>query len=350
MKRHKVSFHHYPLNFKFEAKTSRNTLKTKDSWIVVCESDAGTFGYGECAPIWGLSPENLEDLKKKMRDLSSSSDPEKVDLSLFPTLQFGLETAIADGQVDNHKLFESDFTSRKTGIPINGLIWMGDIAFMKRQIAEKLDSGFSCLKLKVGAQNLVDELTVLREIRKEFDPQKLEIRLDANGAFAPNNAGDILNKYADFVIHSIEQPIQPGQWGEMAQLCATTPIPIALDEELIGVYSPSDRKSLLETIQPQFLILKPSLLGGLSACDEWVNLAEFHQVGWWSTSMLESNIGLNAIAQWVSSKGTTMKQGLGTGLLYSNNIPSPLEIRNEELWLGEENWGIENALQNQLST
>ena len=344
MKILKVSFLHYPLHFKVEAKTSRNTLKVKDSWIVVCKSNSGTIGYGECAPIWGLSPENREELELKMLELSASSDPEAIDLKHYPTLKFGLETAIKDLSTDNHILFDSEFSSGKTGIPINGLVWMGDIAFMKNQIGKKLDAGFSCLKLKVGAQNLEDELGILKEIRREFSADRLEIRLDANGAFASHEVLTTLDRFAKFTIHSIEQPIQPGNWNQMAEVCASSPMPVALDEELIGVYEPARRKLLLDTIDPQYIILKPSLLGGLAACDEWVDLAASNDIGWWATSMLESNIGLNAIAQWVSTKNTEMKQGLGTGKLYSNNIPSPLEIRGEELWLGNQAWNIETAL------
>jgi len=348
MKRLKISLLHYPLHFKFEAKTSRNALKVKDSWIVVCESNSGNIGYGECAPIWGLSPENREELKLKMIELSASSYPEAIDLKHYPTLKFGLETAVKDLSADNHILFDSEFSSGKVGIPINGLIWMGDISFMRTQISKKLNSGFSCLKLKVGAQNLEDELAVLENIRKEYTPEQLEIRLDANGAFNPKDVIGILRRYADFAIHSIEQPIQSGSWSKMGEICAASPISIALDEELIGIYEPARRKEMIEAINPQYIILKPSLLGGLAACDEWIKLAESNNVGWWATSMLESNIGLNAIAQWVSTKRTKMKQGLGTGQLYSNNIISPLEIRGEELWMCDQNWDIPASLEQQL--
>lgn len=344
MKKLNVSFHHYPLQFKVEAKTSRNTLTVKDSWIVLFEDNSGQRGYGECAPIWGLSPESQVDLEAKMLELSSSNDYEKVDISRFPTLNFGLETAKADLTADNHILYDSPFSRGKKGIPINGLVWMGDLAYMKKQIAEKLDAGFTSLKLKVGSQEIDDELAILEAIRKEFNPATLEIRLDANGAFEFEDVPKILRQFSEHKIHSIEQPIEAGNWDQMAQLCANPIIPIALDEELIRITTSRRKRALLDVIKPQYIILKPSLLGGLRTCDEWVKQAKYKGIGWWVTSMLESNIGLSAIAQWVSTKNTSMKQGLGTGMLYSNNVDSPLVIKGEELWMSKKSWQIESAL------
>lgn len=350
MKRLKVSFHHLPLHFKFEAQTSRNTLRIKDSWIVELEDHEGNRGYGECGPIWGLSPESEAELKSQMEVYSQLDSIDLNPISHLPSLRFGLETAMLDLESEGHILFESEFSAGVKGIPINGLIWMGDIDWMKKQIASKLDLGFTCLKLKVGAQNLDDELQVLQGIRKSFPPEQLEIRLDANGAYTPENALSVLERFTEYSIHSIEQPIQPGKWPEMAKVTQDSPIAIALDEELISVYDLEKKKQLLEEINPQYIILKPSLLGGLKACDEWISLAESQNVGWWATSMLESNVGLNAIAQWVATKGPEMKQGLGTGQLYSNNIPSPLEIRGEELWMGKDKWQIESSIQSSINS
>jgi len=232
----------------------------------------------------------------------------------------------------NYKLFNNDFTNGNAGIPINGLIWMGDIDFMKRQIREKLDKGFRCLKMKIGALNFEEEFTVLKNIRSEYSPNDLELRVDANGAFSPLDVLQKLEKLSRLNLHSIEQPIKQGQMDEMADLCLQTPLPIALDEELIGVHKKDKRIELLDRINPQYIILKPALVGGFYSSEEWIELAENRKMGWWITSALESNIGLNAIAQWTASLNTTAYQGLGTGQLYENNIQSPLQILGERLF------------------
>lgn len=225
------------------------------------------------------------------------------------------------------KLFDTDFTAGNASIPINGLIWMGDKDFMKQQIVEKLNTGFSCIKMKIGAIDFASEIALLKSIRQTFSRDEIELRVDANGAFSPKGALDKLQQLAALDIHSIEQPIKQGQWQEMARLCKDTPLPIALDEELIGVFTLDEKIKLLDTIKPQYIILKPSFIGGFKGTDEWIALAEKRNIGWWITSALESNIGLSAIAQYTATKNSTLPQGLGTGSLYTNNIPAPLTVK-----------------------
>ncbi|NCB08569.1 MAG: o-succinylbenzoate synthase, partial [Bacteroidia bacterium] len=212
-------------------------------------------------------------------------------------------------------------------------IWMGEKKFMQQQIQEKLDTGFHCIKLKIGGIDFEREIELLKSIRDNFPAERIILRVDANGAFQQKDAMEKLLRFAEFQIHSIEQPVAAGQWTEMAKLCSETPIPVALDEELIGIHDLSEKEKLLDRIHPQFLVLKPSLQGGISGCDEWIELASQRKIGWWITSYLESNIGLNAIAQWTFHKNAKGFQGLGTGGLYTNNFDLPLEIRGEKLWL-----------------
>jgi L-alanine-DL-glutamate epimerase-like enolase superfamily enzyme len=236
-------------------------------------------------------------------------------------------------------LYPSEFIRGKKKIRINGLVWMGELSFMKTQIDEKIDQGFDCIKLKIGALDFDQELSLLRGIRKHYDSQQMMLRVDANGAFSPSEAPNKLKALSELDIHSIEQPIKAGQVDAMHQLCVNSPIPIALDEELIGVIDTKDRKALLDAIMPQYLILKPSLLGGFKSCEEWIRLAEDRSIGWWVTSALESNIGLNAIAQWTFSLGVNNHQGLGTGGLFTNNFESPLEVRQGYLTFNSnQNW------------
>src|SRR5690606_9836442 len=227
--------------------------------------------------------------------------------------------------------FPSEFTRGEAAIPINGLVWMGDNLFMKEQISEKLKQGFTCIKMKIGAIDFKTELELLKSIRKEFSASEVELRVDANGAFSKNEALEKLKVLSDLKLHSIEQPIKQGQWQEMARLCEETPLPIALDEELIGVFSEEEKSNLLDTIKPQFIILKPSLIGGFRGSDSWIKLGEKHNAGWWITSALESNVGLNAISQYTFTKNSKLPQGLGTGSLYTNNIDSPLQVSKGEL-------------------
>jgi len=310
-------------------------LKTKDSWIIRLELD-GHVGFGECSLIAGLSPDDVEKLEETLGRLVDQPEqliPEIAKMDDLPSIQFGLETALLDLEnKEDGLLFPSAFTSGKKGIQINGLIWMGTKSYMFDQIKQKCNSGFTCLKLKIGAIDFDDELALLSYIRQHFDANQLELRVDANGAFLPEHAIDKLKRLSEFQIHSIEQPIKQGQWNAMRELCKTTPIPIALDEELIGIKTMEKKISLLKTIRPHFVILKPSLVGGLAKSDEWILLAEKLNIDWWATSALESNIGLNAIAQWTAIKNIRLPQGLGTGQIFTNNIESPLHLDGEQLY------------------
>jgi len=336
------------LNFKFPAGTSRGVLLQKPSTFLILEKD-GFTGIGECSTIPDLSIDPVDTycnhLDALCRKLNEGGDPFTLDLQEYPSIAFGLETALLDLAAKGSKrLFPSAFTDDNTGIPINGLVWMGDKAFMQKQIKEKIEAGFHCIKLKIGANDFTTELDIISDIRKQFTSTDIEIRLDANGAFHPHEALDKLNKLSVFNIHSIEQPIRQHQWDAMADLCARSPISIVLDEELIGVKR-DEKESLLEKIKPAFIILKPSLLGGFKQSEEWILLAEKHHIGWWITSALESNIGLNAIAQWTATLGFTLPQGLGTGQLYYNNIPSPLSIQQAKLYYTKDNdWDVSTIL------
>ncbi|MBS4056751.1 MAG: o-succinylbenzoate synthase [Bacteroidales bacterium] len=335
----KATWAYYPLHFKQPAGTSRGVLQSKESWFLLL-TDAekpGITGVGECSLIPGLSIDKREHVESKLdelcRNINQHQSWQIENAPYFPSIAFGLETALLDLHAGGSKvLHENDFTNGQRGISINGLVWMGDLAFMKKQLAEKIEAGYRCIKLKIGAIDFASELELLRGIRNEFNAETIEIRVDANGAFAPAEAPDKLKRLSAFHLHSIEQPIRQGQHELMAELCANSPIPVALDEELIGVHHDADRKLLLNTIKPAYIILKPSLLGGIYAADQWVKHAEDEHIGWWATSALESNIGLNAIAQWVSTKPLSMPQGLGTGQLFTNNIASPLRIRNAQLY------------------
>ena len=332
------------LQFKFPAGTSRGVLLHKPSSFLILEKD-GFTGIGECSTIPDLSidPQDLyyTKLNEVCQLLNDGSDSNSIDLSAYPSIAFGLETALLDLKAKGTKcLFPSEFTEGKNGIPINGLVWMGDKDFMQKQIREKIAAGYRCIKLKVGAIDFETELEIISGVRQQFSASDIELRLDANGAFSPINALEKLEKLAQFDIHSIEQPIRQGQYELMAEVCRQSPIPIVLDEELIGVKS-AEKESVLANIKPAYIILKPSLLGGFRESEEWIRLAEKHNIRWWITSALEANIGLNAIAQWTYSLHSNLPQGLGTGQLYHNNIPSPLEIRVAKLFYNPENpWNL----------
>jgi L-alanine-DL-glutamate epimerase-like enolase superfamily enzyme len=263
----------------------------------------------------------------------------------FPSIQFGLETAFRSLAADNPFVpFPSAFTRGKKDISINGLVWMGDPAFMRSQIEEKISAGFRCIKLKIGALDFAEELRMLESIRHRFDKREIEIRVDANGAFSPDDAMSKLDRLSAFGLHSIEQPIAPGQNDAMALLCAESPIPVALDESLIGVFSEEGKRAIVRDIRPQYLILKPSLIGGFHGAQSWITLAEEYNIGWWATSALESNVGLNAIAQWTFLQHNPMPQGLGTGALYTNNIGSPLTVASGALhYHNKKSWEFEFA-------
>ena len=331
----KAEYYYYPLDFKRPSGTSRGVLTQKDSWFIQVwdNQNPSVKGIGECSIIRGLSSDDRSGYEDKIKEVCENIDDFwyylENGLKDWPSIYFGLETAFLDLKANGSKLlFPSEFTKGIEQISINGLVWMGDSGFMKEQIQQKIEDGFSCLKLKIGAINFEAEISLLDSIRKEFGADKIELRVDANGAFAPKDAIDKLKLLAEFNLHSIEQPIKAGQWKEMADLCLKTPLPIVLDEELIGINDVVEKRNLLDAIKPQYIILKPSLLGGIRGSEEWIDLANERKIPWWITSALESNIGLNAIAQWTSTLNNSMPQGLGTGQIYTNNIASPLYMEN----------------------
>jgi o-succinylbenzoate synthase len=331
----KATYQKCILNFKRPSGTSRGVLNEKETWFLILE-DNGKKGIGECGILRGLSADDRPDYEEKLQwvcaNIHLGKEPLWEALLEFPSIQFGVEMAFQSLASENpFLLFPSEFTDGSKSIDINGLVWMGDEAFMKQQIEEKLAQGFSCIKLKIGAIDFQKELDLLHYIRQNFDEKTIEIRVDANGAFTENEALSKINQLSGYKLHSIEQPIVKNHTDSMAELCKITPIPIALDEELIGVFSFEDKEQLLQKIQPQYIILKPSFIGGLRGTKEWILLAEKYQIKWWITSALESNIGLNAIAQWTFLQQNLMPQGLGTGGLFTNNFDCPLQVKNGQL-------------------
>ncbi|MFV5687937.1 o-succinylbenzoate synthase [Flavobacterium sp. ZT3R25] len=332
----KATCRKYILNFKRPSGTSRGVMTEKETWFIVLEQD-GKKGIGECGILRGLSIDDRPDYEEKLQwtcdNIHLGKDQLWEALLAFPSIQFGVEMAFQSLVSETpFLLFPSDFTNGTKSILINGLVWMGEELFMKQQIEEKLVQGFRCIKLKIGAIDFDKELQLLRFIREHFTPEQVEIRVDANGAFNESLALNKLVQLSEFKLHSIEQPIQVNHTDRMAELCKTTPFPIALDEELIGVFALEEKEQLLEKIKPQYIILKPSFVGGFRGTHEWILLAEKHKIGWWITSALESNIGLNAIAQWTFLQYNSMPQGLGTGALYTNNFDCPLEVSQGQLW------------------
>lgn len=339
----KATYHKYMLQFKRPSGTSRGIMTKKETWFIILEEN-GKKGIGECGILRGLSADDREDYEEKLkwvcRNIHLGETVLWEKLLEFPSIQFGIEMAFLSLKSENpYVLFPSDFTNNSKSIVINGLVWMGEEGFMKEQIEEKLQQGFTCIKLKIGAIDFQKELDLLRFIRTHFTAEQIEIRVDANGAFSLNEALDKLNQLSGFELHSIEQPVQKNNTDSMAELCKNTPFPIALDEELIGVFSFEEKETLLQKIKPQYIILKPSFVGGFRGTHEWIKLAEKYNIGWWITSALESNIGLNAIAQWTFLQNSDMPQGLGTGALYTNNVDCPLEVVNGQLWYSKaKNW------------
>jgi len=348
----KASHKKYTLKFKQASGTSRGVLTTKDSWFIFIweESNADIIGIGECGLLKGLSVDDRPDYQQKITEVCNNIQhyKEYIDIGLkeFPSIRFGLEMALIDLQFKGNRiLFNSSFTQGTDAININGLVWMGEFDFMKKQIRTKIDAGFNCIKLKIGAIDFGKELELIKSIRKEFSANDIEIRVDANGAFSPDEASDKLTLLSVYDLHSIEQPIKQGQREIMTKLCEKTPLSIALDEELIGINDIDKKALLIETIKPQYIILKPSLIGGFKASEEWIQLAEDNNIGWWVTSALESNIGLNAIAQWTYTLNNEMPQGLGTGQLYTNNLNSPLEISKGKLHFNpSQGWDLNNLI------
>lgn len=339
-----ASYKKYKFLFKIPGGTSRGILHEKYSWFLILKNNS-KVGVGECSIINGLSIDDSSKIESKLDWVCSNiNKPPSFlfnELIDFPALAFGLEMALKaiDSEKDN-VLFPSDFTNGKTSISINGLIWMGDIDFMKSQIDLKLSEGYRCLKLKIGALDFDKEYSLIKSIRNKYSPSELEIRLDANGAYSYKDSLHILNKLSELNIHSIEQPIKAGQIKQMSELCISSPIPIALDEELIGINSIEHKIKLIEQIKPQYIILKPSLIGGFKSSEEWINILP-NTTKYWVTSALESNVGLSAISQWVYTLNCSLPQGLGTGSLFSNNFSSPLSIKNAKLHYNKNNnWNI----------
>jgi len=356
-----ASVHKQVFQFAFAARTSRGPMLDKTSWFIRLwdDSNPAIYGLGECGPLPYLSKELTPEFEAVLTDFVASIQSKKLSLpaqgwndlssmrEFFNTnniarehssITFALETALLDLiNGGSRQIFKNKFTEQ-TPIPINGLVWMGGLDFMLQQVEIKIRDGYHCVKLKVGGLDFEKECDVLQYIRRKYFRENIEIRLDANGAFKKDEALQKIQNLKRFQVHSIEQPIKPGM-PEMEALCRESPIPIAFDEELVGINIPDQKDALLKKLKPQFIILKPMLHGGLTGCEEWIQLAKKHSIGWWMTSALESNIGLNAIAQFTSQYPIDLPQGLGTGQIYTNNFPSPLEplkgflhYQKKELW------------------
>jgi o-succinylbenzoate synthase len=340
------SYFQKTFQFGFKARTSRGLMKDKSSWFIRLwdDSDPTVYGIGECGPLKGLSPDFTPDFESTLAEVlqklnganltevqSGSMDIlNKLVPPSFPSLLLGLETAVLDlANGGKRVIFPNEFSNGKP-IPINGLIWMGDMDFTMSQINQKVAEGFRCIKLKVGGLDFDRECDVLQYIRKRYFRENIELRLDANGAFKVDDVLYKLNELAKFGIQSIEQPLKAGL-PEMEELCRKSPIPVGFDEELIGVVGSEAKEDLLTRLRPGYIILKPTLHGAFSGCAEWIRVAERMGIGWWITSALESNVGLNAIAQFTANYPVTIPQGLGTGMIYENNIDSPLRVRNAQL-------------------
>ena len=333
------------LHFKQPAGTSRGVYTERRIWLVRVSDGLGV-GVGECAPLPQLSCDDIpnygEVLRRFCDEVEQTGEIPYEALRDYPSMLFGLETALLDVRCRKEDgrsvLFDTSFSRGEVGIPINGLVWMGTFEEMQQRIEQKLEQGFRCVKLKIGAIDFEAELELIKRIRSRFSHHDVELRVDANGAFAYEEALYKLELLSQYAIHSIEQPIKAGQWSYMSELCRESPLPIALDEELIGVNDPEVKRQMLNIIRPRYIILKPSLHGGILGCHEWIETARDMGIGSWITSALESNVGLNAIAQFaadVYGDHITMPQGLGTGLLFADNIPMPLEIRGDKLWISK---------------
>lgn len=327
---------HYPLAFKKPSGTSRGVLTSKDSWLIYL-TQGDRWGLGECSLIQDLSPDPMSGFVDQLRWVESHASMgfETVyqQLSQYPSIRFGWEQAWQSLHAQNPMhLFPSSFTRGEVPININGLVWMGPIDQMRQEFSDKINQGFKAVKFKVGALDFASELNLIREVRALYPEDQVGIRLDANGGFPPHQALHYLEQLSPLGIHSIEQPVSPKYRKLLGELCAQSPIPIALDESLIGLEQPGERDELLDEVSPQYLILKPSLIGGFRSAQDWISRAEQRGIQWWVTSALESNIGLNAIAQWTFTQQSKLLQGLGTGGLFTNNIEGPLTVDHGRLW------------------
>ncbi|MBR1548453.1 MAG: o-succinylbenzoate synthase [Prevotella sp.] len=333
------------LHFRQPAGTSRGVYTERRIWLVTA-TDGAAKGVGECAPLPQLScddtPNYGDVLQAKCSQLAAAIAEGEAALSAFfddmrpyPSMLFGLETALRALSSQSDILFDTPFSRGEVGIPINGLVWMGSYEQMEQRIEQKLAAGYGCVKLKIGALDFDSELELIKKIRSRYSHHDVELRVDANGAFAFDDALYRLELLSQYALHSIEQPIRAGQWSFMAELCRESPLPIALDEELIGINDPDQKRQMLNIIRPAYVVLKPSLHGGMAGTREWVDIARDMGIGSWITSALESNIGLNAIAQLcadIYGPDIRMAQGLGTGQLFTDNIPMPLAIHGDRLW------------------
>lgn len=353
----RASFSKRIFRFHFDARTSRGLLREKPSWFIKVwdEADRSVFGLGECSPVPKLSPDDVPDLEVVVDRVAgnitgmerySASGLERIAENLvppgFPSVRFAVETALLDLLNGGQRIvFMNDFTKKNKAIAINGLIWMGDTDLMLQQATLRIEEGHRCIKMKVGGLNFEKECDILHYIRKKYFREDITIRLDANGAFKPADALLKLHELARYDIHSIEQPVRSGL-SEMAEICRKSPIPVALDEELIGVGNETEKRKMLTTLKPAYIVLKPTLHGGFAGCDEWARVAQKESVGYWITSALESNVGLNAICQYAANFDIDIPQGLGTGTIYEDNIPSPLRTKNGNISLvrGKE-WDLE---------
>lgn len=345
----KITIEPRTFEFKQPAGTSRGVYTTRNSIYVRLSDldDPNHQGIGECAPLPDLSCDSICNVPayctilREMCDIVVESGELPYDLlKKYPSICFGLETALLNYKRHTTALFDTPFAKGEEGIPINGLIWMGSFEEMSARLEDKLKQGFGCIKIKIGAIDFDKELDLIKRVRESFPKDKVELRVDANCAFSTNEALDKLEALSKYDIHSCEQPIRVKQYAELAEICRLSPIPIALDEELIGVYSDDDKMRLLDTVKPQYIVIKPTLHGGMRGTAEWISLAKERNIGSWITSALESNIGLNAIAQLTArlyGPNITMPQGLGTGQLFVNNTPMPLEIRGDKLYYEQKN-------------
>lgn len=329
-------------HFRFPAGTSRGVYTTRTSWLVKLTDDEGHIGVGECAPLPQLSCDDLPNYEEVLHEaciqVEATNAVPVEQLRPYPSMLFGFETAMLNLQQQSWALFDTPFSRGEEGIPINGLVWMGSFDEMRQRMEEKLYDGFQCVKLKIGAIDFDEELSLIKMLRQRFSRENVELRVDANGAFSPEEAPRRLEQLAQYDIHSIEQPIRQGQWQVMATLCRNTPLPIALDEELIGVNDPYKKEELLDVTRPQYIIIKPSLHGAMVGATEWVTMARQRGIGSWMTSALECNIGLNAVAHLAAllyGPAITMPQGLGTGQLFTDNVEVPLHLQGDRMWFGK---------------
>lgn len=331
----RLAFAPYRLTFKFPAGTSRGVLLSKQTYFLKYYNPdyPDRAGYGEAAVFEGLSPEWGVDFEDKLKELSRAvRQEEPIVIGQYSSIVFGFEQAVSDYENGCGGIyFPSSFICGESSIKINGLIWMGNHEEMQRRLLEKIDAGFSCIKIKIGAIRWNEELELLRMARELTAGRDIDLRVDANGAFTPEDCMKRLDDLAPFGLHSIEQPLKAGSWNELSRICRESPVPVALDEELIGIDNPEKRRELLDFVRPQYIVLKPALCFGFSGATDWIEAARGRGIGWWLTSALESSVGLNALAQFTATLDTRMAQGLGTGNLYTNNLESPLKLEGERL-------------------